>query len=301
MKPTSIIFLIVSVLLIVGGIITCAVAKDIAVTDGYALFNDTEGGGSYVRHDFKASSVTKIELTVTDAEINIYGGAEASYIEFFNFRDGLYTLAATGNSITLDEVPNLKSLLSFQGGFSFSGMRYFLRLGNTETGPKRVNVYIGADSAIKNITVSGDNCTVYADKLGIRADLQIHADESISLTGKDIRTTSALTLEAPSVSLHLEDCSLNELTLNTSKADAVLDRFYCANMYAELASGSMSVQIPANASHYTYDITGAKAVCHLNGETLSLPYKPESTGDNTPTGEIVIQAGNAAVDLTIAE
>ena len=85
MKPTSIIFLVVSVLLIIGGVIACTVAKDIAVTDGYTLFHDAEGGGTYVRHDFKSSDVNKIELVVTDAEIHIYGGAEESYIEFFNF------------------------------------------------------------------------------------------------------------------------------------------------------------------------------------------------------------------------
>ena len=300
MKPTSIIFIIISVLLIVGGIIICAVAKDIAVTDGYTLFNDTEGGGSYVRHDFLSSSVTKIALTVTDAEINIYGGAEASYIEFFNFRDGLYTLSATGNSITLDEIPNLTSLLSFQGGFSFSGMRYFLRFGNTETGPKRVNVYIGADSAMKNITVSGGNCTVYADKLGIHCDIQITAEESATLTGKDLRTTGALILDAPVVSARMEDCSLNELTLRVSKAEAALDRFYCANLYAEMNSGSLSALIPADATHYSYDISGGKAHCRLNGETLTLPYTPQAA-DSTPIGEIVIQAGNATVDLTISE
>ena len=300
MKPTSIIFIIISVLLIVGGIITCSVAKDIAVTDGYTLFSDTEGGGSYVRHDFLSSSVTKIALTVTDAEINIYGGAEASYIEFFNFRDGLYTLSATGNSITLDEIPNLTSLLSFQGGFSFSGMRYFLRFGNMETGPKRVNVYIGADSAMKNITVSGENCTVYADKLGVHCDIQITAEESATLTGKDLRSTGALILDAPVVSARMEDCSLNELTLRASKAEAALDRFYCANLYAEMNSGSLSALIPADASHYSYDISGGKAHCRLNGEALTLPYKPQAA-DSTPIGEIVIQAGNATVDLTISE
>ena len=80
MKPTSIIFLVVSVLLIVGGIITCAIAKDIAITDGYTLFNDAEGGGTYVRHDFQASGIMKVEMNVTDAEINIYGGASWSYM-----------------------------------------------------------------------------------------------------------------------------------------------------------------------------------------------------------------------------
>ena len=300
MKPTSIIFLIVSVALIIGGIITCAVARDIAITDGYALFSDTEGGGSYVRHDFQASGINKIELIVTDVEINVYGGAEESYIEFFNFREGLYTLTTTGNSISLDEMPNLNSLLSFQNGFSFSGMRYFLRFGNTVSGPKKVNVYIGADSALKIISATGDNCTVYMEKLGIQADLHISADESLTLTGKDLRTASALTVTAPIVSMDMEDCSLNELTLNAQKVTTRWDRVYCANLYAQIRTGSMDLLIPANPDYYRYDITGTKAVCVLNGETLTLPYQPE-VNDNEPTGEIVIEGGNAEIHLTISE
>ena len=122
----------------------------------------------------------------------------------------------------------------------------------------------------------------------------------ITLTGKDLRTTGALILDAPVVSARMEDCSLNEFTLSAPKADAALDRFYCANLYAEMDSGSLSALIPANANHYSYDITGGKAHCRLNGEALSLPYKPQ-TADSTSTGEIVIQAGNATVDLTISE
>lgn len=299
MKPTSIIFLIVSVALIVGGIITCAVAKDIAVTDGYVLFNDAEGG-SYVRHDFNSADITKIELTVTDAEINVYGGAEESYIEFFHFRDGLYSLSSTGNTITLDEIPDLKSLLSFQGGFSFSGMRYFLRLGNTVSGPKKVNIYLSADSAIKIISMAGDNCTVYAEKLGIRADLTIIADKSITLSGKDLRTSSAITLDAPTVSVNMEDCSVNELHLTADKTDSLLERFFCGNLYADMDSGSLEIHIPADASNYRYDITGNHAGCRMNGAALPLPYRSDTT-ENTPNGEIVIKAGNASVDLSISE
>lgn len=299
MKATSIIFIIVSVLLIVGGIITCAIAKDIAVTDGYTLFNDTDGG-AYVRQDFKASAVTKIELDVTDAEINIIGGAEESFVEFFNFRDGLYTLAATGNSITLHEIPNLKSLLSFQGGFSFSGMRYFLRLGEGATGPKKVNVYIGADSAIKSLIITGDNCTVYADKIGIHADLHITADESITLTGKDLRTASTLKLDAPTIHADMTDCSLHALALNASQAEVTLDRFYCANLFADMDTGSLTALIPAGANSYRYSITGNRTVCRLNGEALTLPYTSPDTED-APAGEIEIQAGNASVNLTVTE
>ena len=58
MKPTSIVFLVVAVLLIIGGMITCSVAKNIAETDGYSLFHETEDGTSYRQYEFTDKPVT---------------------------------------------------------------------------------------------------------------------------------------------------------------------------------------------------------------------------------------------------
>ena len=93
---------------------------------------------------------------------------------------------------------------------------------------------------------------------------------------------------------------MNELTLNAQKVTTRWDRVYCANLYAQIRTGSMELLIPANPDYYRYDITGTKAVCVLNGETLTLPYQPE-VNDNEPTGEIVIEGGNAEIHLTISE
>ncbi len=300
MKPTSIIFLVVSVLLIIGGIVTCSVAKDVAVTDGYILFHDSDGGGTYVRQDFDATDINKIELVFTDAEINIYGGAEESYIEFFNFRDGLYRLSTSGNTLSLDEVPNLKSLLSFKGGFSFSGMRYFLRFGNAQLGPKKVNVYIGADSALKVITLSGDSCTVNAETVGIQADMDIAMDKSVTLIARDIRTASALSISAPTITLDMEDCSLNEFLLQGNTLDASLDRFYFAILDGNFNTGNLSVQVPASLSQYNLDVQGSGGTFTLNGEKQSLPYKTDANTSSRP-GKIHIVGGRATISLTVFE
>ena len=217
MKPTSIVFLVIAALLIVGGIITCSIAKDIAETDGYALFHDTENGGSYVRHDFKSADVSKIELVVTDAEINIKGGTEESYIEFFNFRDGLYTFSTSGKVISLDELPNLKSILSFNSGFSFSGMRYILRAGTTNLGPKVVNIYIGPESSLKVISVTADNCTLNADKISTQFDLNITASASSHLRFSEYRTGCALVVDAPEINFSLQNGYVNRLSLSAPK------------------------------------------------------------------------------------
>ena len=300
MKPTSIIFLVVSVLLIIGGVITCSIAKDVAVTDGYILFHDSDSGGTYVRQDFRASDINKIELVFTDAEVNIYGGAEESYIEFFNFRDCLYRLSTSGNTLSLDEIPNLKSLLSFQGGFSFSGMRYFLRFGNEKLGPKKVNVYIGADSALKVIALSGESCTLHAETIGTQADMQITMDKSLTLVGRDIRTASAFSISAPNITLDMEDCSLNELFTEGNRLDASLDRFYFAVWEGTFTAGAVTAQIPASSDQYNMDIQGSGGSLTLNGEKQSLPYKADATAATRP-GKIHLVGGSASISLTLSE
>ena len=118
MKPTSIIFLVFAILLIVGGILTCSAATSIAEKDGYALFHDSEDGGTIVREAIETST-TKLELVFTDAEVNVFYDSEAedSYVEFINFRDGLYTLVSTAQILSFDEIPNLNSLLHFKKPF----------------------------------------------------------------------------------------------------------------------------------------------------------------------------------------
>ena len=168
--------------------------------------------------------------------------------------------------------------------FAGQGDGFIRRYDQIGTGPHFLRVYGTVFTGHGNNFNCGIGTDVYVDFL--RTRYRVSEAEEIPHAGK---TESAL-----------EDCSLNEFHLTADTTQSMLDRFYCTDLYADLGTGTLEVHIPANANNYRYEITGSQAVCHLNGETIPLPYQPEVT-DSTPTGEIVITAGNANVDLTISE
>ena len=91
MKPTSIIFLIVSVALALAGLVTMRIAEGIGVREGIQVVADTtDEGDSVFTYDFSEDSIGKISVSVGTADINIIGGADKPYIELVNFADGLY-------------------------------------------------------------------------------------------------------------------------------------------------------------------------------------------------------------------
>ena len=82
MKPTSIIFLIVSVALALAGLVTMRIAEGIGVREGIQVVADTtDDGDSVFTYDFSEDSIGKISVSVGTADINIIGGADKPYIE----------------------------------------------------------------------------------------------------------------------------------------------------------------------------------------------------------------------------
>ena len=83
MKPTSVIFLIVSVLLACLGVILCMTATSIANEQGIGLFDQVgDGDDNYVHYEtFAEEELKKIVVRVSDVKVNVIGGAEESKIE----------------------------------------------------------------------------------------------------------------------------------------------------------------------------------------------------------------------------
>ena len=260
MKPTSIVFLVVAVLLIIGGMITCSVAKNIAETDGYSLFHETEDGTSYRQYEFTGKPVTKIALAVEDAEIHICGGSETSYIELFNFREGLYTFSTSGTIIALDQIPNIESLMDFSGGFSFGGIRQFFH-GKAETDAKRrINICLSEfTDDLKVIDIDAQSCSVTLDSLSAQCDITVNGD-TVSITGENVHTNSALSVSAVSAAVTLQDAAINAFTLTADAGDLRADRlsFHTFECILEEGNAVLSTLLPLNGyDTYISDGTGA--------------------------------------------
>jgi len=284
---------VISALLIVGGLITCSVAKDIALTDNYTLFHDSEEGGTYVRHDFDAADVNKIELLITDADVYIFDTAEDAYIEFNNFRDGLYTLSTAGKVISMDEIPDLKSIFNLQSGFSFSGMRYILRAGTVSLGEKRVNIYLPKDAALKILSVEADNCTLYADGIGHSFDIQMKAAETAAVQADQMRTGCTMNIHAASADIQLKSCVFNAIELTAPTARMSADEVYWESMTLDIDDGEVTLVSAVTLSPEGISVTGSGRFI-MAGQETELPWRAD---DDTAVSDVKADIGKATLRL----
>ncbi len=295
-KPLSIIFLVAAAVMLIAGMITCTIAKDIAETDGYMLFDESLGGSNYTQYDFTDENITKIELVVKDAEIYIYGGAERSYAEFFNFREDLYTLSSSGQILSFDEIPDINSLLSFESGFSFSGMRYILRRGSQSDAVRRVNIYVSPQNAVmKVISVSGDNCTVYVDKLVNQCDVYVSAKKTVTLHANELLSNCSLTVTSDGhADLDVQNSTLHALTVSADHADVSAEQLYFATLDLTMNTGTsrITTSVPPEACSITAD--SGNGIVRLGDHILARP------AEHTPEGALAaIRFSSPEATLTV--
>ena len=149
MKPTSIISLIIAFVLVVAGLITCFVAQNIASSNGEFIFAESRDG-DLVNTVEISEDISKIELIVENAEINIHGSSDRSYIEFINFNENYYTLSHSNTLLSFNEIPDLLSMVKFwESGFSFKGMRYILNFSKPSQDSKKINIDLTEKQLLK--------------------------------------------------------------------------------------------------------------------------------------------------------
>ena len=293
MKPTSIVFLVVAAILLIGGMITCTVARSIADTDGYLLFTTTEDGGTYRRESFSEQPITKIELTLKDAQIHVYGGSAESYMEIVNFRDGMYTFSTAGKIVTLDELVDVGSFFDLTKGFSFKGIRYLLNTREPE-GVRRVNVYLDdtAIESLKVLSVTGDNCTVHMENLPAVCDITVNASSSLTMTAYNLQTNSAMTLTSPVCDLTIKDTSLNAFTMDATHGYLTAEDLFFKSLNIEAEDGDIDITAPITLAEYDVEIGAGNGKVNVGGMDRIRPYSAKATAE-TKIGTIKFASENA--------
>ena len=93
----------------------CISAENMAKDQGIALFKqEHDGNNNYVEtyDDIDEASLKKLVISLKNADINVYGGAEKSRIELINFSDNSYNLTASKTQITLSGIDGISGLIN---------------------------------------------------------------------------------------------------------------------------------------------------------------------------------------------
>jgi len=174
MKPTSVIFLILSVILIAAGFVICITAQKMAEANDIQLFyqeTDFEENGIEF-YEFKL--VNKISLYLGDADVKIIFGAEKSEVKLVNFSKNTYECLVSNKNLSIDDSISFISLFKITSeGFNFEGLRHFMQYNRFKDKDKYIEIYVSDDNEIKQFDIEVDNGDVSIINVPNQADYNI--------------------------------------------------------------------------------------------------------------------------------
>jgi len=299
MKPTSIVFIVVSVLLIVAGLITCSIAQSSAAQEDIQLFPEYADGTSKMVVKFEKADVTKIDIIVNDANVNIIGGAEESYIEVINYKPNFYALTTTSRVLSFNEIPDLKTMMKFwETGFSFTGIRNILNSLRTDLGQKVINVYLTNDHDINQFNVSIDKGSLMI------ADIHTNGSFDLSVSSgyikmDNVTTTDVLSIKSDtSVNVSLSNTSASTANVAMKAADFIADNVVFTT--ADVSSETGKISYMTSLIQTAYNIsTGGKI--DLWGQDMPDGIPPVDHTNGSYTFKLTLKSTSADISITFPE
>lgn len=296
MKPSSIISLIIAVLLIIVGLTTCIIAQNMANANGETLFSEAKSDGLVNTMDLTDMAISKIELIVRDAEINIYGKSSSSYVEFVNFRENYYTLTTSNKVLSFDEIPDVVSMLKFwENGFSFKGMRYIFNFHPETEGKKIINVYLASDMDIKIFNITAENCVLNLENLTSGSDYNITVTTG-DINVKTLKTSSAFNVTGTDLKLNMNTAVLTNTNIKAENLEMSVSSFRANGTTSiECGSGNIDLVTPyaVESLNLDFDTTDGKIL--INGNRTSSPY--QQTNPDSPDAKINITSKTADISV----
>jgi len=200
MKPSSIIFLIISVLVVAAGCILCTVGSNMAAEQDIALFETDIAviDGDIITSDtFDASEVNKIKMNLDEVHVYITASETGeSYLELRNFQVGGYDYSIQNKMLLIDNETSLFSLMRIaEGNFHFDGLRHYLTYKAGANTEKSLSIYLAEDAVLNAFDINVKRGSVTVENLAFAADFNISLRAG-DITLRNISTKSTVNLSA---------------------------------------------------------------------------------------------------------
>ena len=250
MKPTSVIFLIVSILLACVGFLLCITASSMATEQGIGLFSfvGDEDDNYVATQTFTEEDLKKIVIKVSDVNVNVIGGAEESKIELVNFMNNSYNIQAGRATLQISDNSGITGLIDLENfKINFGGFRDYLHylfdfIEGNEKKEQILNVYLTdeADLVNFNITVGDGDITL--------SHMQTECDYKIVLANgvveiDNVTTDSSIQIESTeSSNIEIKNTVTDELRIMSPKSECYIEiasTTFSRAMYIEAKSGDV--------------------------------------------------------------
>lgn len=306
MKPTSIIFLVLSVILIATGYISMQMAVTLAENENIALYSDDldEDGNRLGTVYYNSLEHDKIEISVSDATVYLRQGDEEKVV-FKNYTEGSYTAIKSGVSyIISDNLSAIDMITSGKFNLTFKGLRHYWHDREILSRPKEVWVYTTDNTVLTAIDVKLGSGTVNIK------DYEVAFDVMASVESGKIEASAC---EASSFNFSGESATVNadKLTAPRFHSDIKNGKIIMKNCDIESLTqlkvkeeGEVSVELGGEASEYNIVAYASKSVT-INGKNVGTQYPPEKTdGENADGGDKdtnteEINTGTKTLDINV--
>lgn len=320
MKLTSVIFLIISVILLFTGVFLCNYAREIApnqaAIDGYVVNKD---GDTVVEYYFEEGGISTVNVDLKDCDVQIVKGGKTSYVVMKNFLTTQYICSVSGKILNVSNNISLSDYINFDGsGVKFGGVWQTLRAkfvdkGNTD---RLVYVYIGEDEAIKqvNITSSGGVVRLVGFNDGQNVSLNVNNStvELDSITAESIKLESAkseVTLSNTNSetfegklekgSLNVVSAVMNETEIEATSAEINVLNLACVSLDVEINKGNINFKTPYVVSDYI--IRASAPDGKILFEDVDMGTDVNTADGNEHPGNIKITCKGGSVKLSFGD
>lgn len=282
MKPTSFIFLILSVVLIAGGAVTCITANKMAVANGIELFfqETDEYSNGIETHEFSETNTNKITLNLKDVNVNVTVNSEMSYIKLTNFSKNTFEYSISNKNLTVDDSINLYSLFQITtGGIGFNGLRHYIFFDRYKNKQKTVDVYIAKGDDIKQFDISVDSGIITISGITNQADFLLNVGDGV-INMDNIKIISTITAEIGDGDFNIDTASIS------------------GNIDIKVDKGNINAAIKSN-SYRSYHLTTESGIINYFGEPKAKYFDVEPL-NRTSSFNAEVKTGNIIIKLTTA-
>ncbi len=250
MKPTSVIFLIVSILLACVGFLLCITASSLATEQGIGLFTQIgDEDDNYVATQiFTEEDLKKIVVKVSNVNVNVIGGAEESKIELVNFMNNSYNIQAGRSTLQISDNSGITGIIDLENfKINFGGFRDYLHyifdyIEGNEKKVQTLNVYLTDEADLVNFNITVDDGDITVSNMQTDCDYKIVlANGVVEIDG--VTTDSSVQIESTvSSNIEIKNTVTDELRIMSPKSECFIEiseTTFSRAMYVEAKSGDI--------------------------------------------------------------
>lgn len=250
MKPTSVIFLIVSILLACVGFLLCITASSLATEQGIGLFTQIgdEDDNYIATQTFTEEDLKKIVIKVSDVNVNVIGGSEESKIELVNFMNNSYNIQAGRSTLQISDNSGITGIIDLENfKINFGGFRDYLHylfdfIEGNEKKAQILNVYLTDEADLVNFNITVGDGEISLSHIQTECDYKIVLANGV-VEIDDVITDSSIQIESTeSSNIEIKNTVTDELRIMSPKSECfieIADTTFSRAMYIEAKSGDI--------------------------------------------------------------